>query len=320
MIDLSLSVEQREIIDSAVAVLEEHCPVSRLRSVGKPADVHPLLAEWGWFGVGLPEEMGGSNLGVAEETLLYLEAGRFLLSPTVLATTLAARLVESPLRSALVEGREHAAMVMLVGEESAYCFDRGDAQVLIAIDTNEISLFPATAFSGERISGLDESVVTEKGRLNACQRLAVETGHRGVLLTAAMLAGIAKASCDLAVDYAKVREQFGQPIGAFQAVKHRCADMALGAYAAEALVLTAAVAARDDVENSPFQIAAAARTAIVAARTNGASAIQVHGGMGFTAECAAHLYLKRSHLLSCLIGGLPTLQAWLFACPVPETK
>jgi len=317
MIDLSLSSQQREIVDGAVTLLRDQSPVSRLRRGSKPADVHGLLAEWGWFGVGLPEEMGGSNLGVAEEVVLYVEAGRFLLSPGVLATTLAARLADADLRAALLEGRQRAAMVMPAGEGAAYCFDRGNAQVLVTIAIDQISLFPAHAFKGEGVTGLDESVVLEKGSFDHNQRIALESSHRGVLLTVAMLVGIAKASCELAVEYAKVREQFGQPIGAFQAVKHRCADMAVSAYAAEAQLLMAAASALDDVENSPFQIAAAARTAIAAARDNVASAIQVHGGLGFTAECDAHLYLKRSHVLSRLVGGLQMQHAWLLACPAP---
>jgi alkylation response protein AidB-like acyl-CoA dehydrogenase len=207
---------------------------------------------------------------------------------------------------------------MARGEDVAYCFDRGQAAFLVMIEGNGTSLYSADAFSGELIAGLDETMPMEKGRLARQTCLARESGHRAVLLSAAMLAGIASAACDLAVEYAKTRRQFGQPIGAFQAIKHRCADMALRAFAAQAQVRMAAVSAADRLRNPPFQVAAAARSAIIAARTNCASAIQVHGGLGFTVECAAHLYLKRSHLLSELIGGAERQEAALLTCLAPE--
>lgn len=317
MIDLSLTDEQGEIVAAAAALLAQEAPVSRLRPGAAQPDVHLALAAWGWFGVGLPEADGGLGLSVADEALLYIEAGRVLLSPSILAASLAARMAAPALRADLLSGRRRAAMAMPAGDGRFYGFDRGEAEVLVTIDHELAGLYPADAFRGTPTSGLDESVTMETGRLDLDRRLAAEPGDRGVLLVAAMLAGIARASCDAAVAYAKVREQFGQPIGAFQAVKHRCADMAVQAYAAEAQVRLAATAARDDVEHAAFQIAAAARTAMTAARANGASAIQVHGGMGFTADCEAHLHLKRSHLLGQLIGGRAAQDAWLLACAAP---
>lgn len=312
MIDLSLTDEQREIVGSAEALLREQCPVSRLRPGQKPVDVHALLTDFGWFGLGLTEALGGSGLGIAEEALLFMEAGRFLLSPSILATTLAAKFADADLRAALLGGTARAAFVIAGPDGRAYCFDRVDAELLVAIGTSGISLYPASAFSGEAIAGIDETVVTERGRLGTGTQVAL--ADHAILLVAAMLAGMANAASALAVEYAKIREQFGQPIGAFQAVKHRCADMAIKAYAAEAQILMAAASAVDDARNAPFQIAAAARTAIAAARDNGASAIQVHGGMGFTVECGAHLYLKRTHVLSQLIGGRELQQERLLAC------
>jgi alkylation response protein AidB-like acyl-CoA dehydrogenase len=320
MIDLRLNDEQQAMVESVSALLTEQSPVARLRPAGARTDIHGQLAEWGWFGVGLPEAAGGLNLGPAGEALLYLEAGRFLLSPSILATTLAAKLVPADRRAQFLDGRQRAALVMMAGENVAYCFDRADAAVLVKIDLGEISLYPAEAFAGTRVAGLDETVVMEKGALDAKQRLASESGHRAGLLVAAMLAGIAKASCDLAVEYAKIREQFGQPIGAFQAIKHRCADMALNAFAAEAQLKMAAVWAAEEAESTAFQVAAAARTTITAALDNGASAIQVHGGMGFSAECDAHVYLKRAHLLSSVIGGLEKQDTWLLTCAAPEER
>lgn len=318
MIDLGLSDDQQQILDGAVRLLEEHSPVSRLRPSQKRADVHERLAEWGWFGIGLPGEQGGSNLGIVEEVLLYFEAGRFLLSPSVFATTVAVRLVDGDLRSSFLDGRQRAALVIPGHDGHSYCFDRGDASHIVVAELDKIWLAPVEAFSGAAIDGLDEAVFTEKGRLDASNTGGGEVSGHSNLLAAAMLAGIARASCDLAVEYAKVRQQFGQPIGAFQAIKHICADMGLSAYAAEAQVKVAAVTAADDPGNAQFETRAAALTAMVAARANCSSAIQVHGGIGFTAECDVHFYLKRAHLLERLLGGLGHQQRALMGLTFPK--
>jgi alkylation response protein AidB-like acyl-CoA dehydrogenase len=320
MIDLGLSQEQRDIAESASRLLREHSPISRLRQPGSPEDVQRMLAAWGWFAVGLPADAGGLGLTVAEEALLYLEAGQFLLSPSVLATTLAAGLVDEPLRVQLLDGSRRAALALPADGGSVYCLDRGQAAVVVMIDGDETAIYPSEAFAGEIVAGLDETLVLEKGELDGHARLAKEPGHRTLLLVAAMLVGTAKASSELSVDYAKTREQFGQPIGAFQAVKHRCVNMALQAFSAEAQLLMAAACTAEGTADAAFQTVAAAHSAINAARSNGAAAIQVHGGMGFTTECDAHLFLKRAHVLARLIGGAERQEASLLASAAPTKR
>ena len=121
---------------------------------------------------------------------------------------------------------------------------------------------------------------------------------------AAQLVGVAEATRDQAVDYAKVREQFGQPIGAFQALKHRCADMAVQAELAYAQTFLAGLFELHAQTDSVFQGAAARVLAGEAALDNARSAIQIHGAIGFTWECDVHWLLKRAHLLRQL-GGSP---------------
>lgn len=316
MIELGLSDEQRDIVEGAATLLAEYAPVARLRPSAAPVDVHRLLAEWGWFGIGVAEAAGGLGLGLAEEALLYGLGGEFLLSPQVLATTLAVPLVDGELRARLLDGRDRAAVAVAAGAsdrgdrcDNVYAFDLDGAAVVVLVAGDRVELYPAEAFGGEIVAGLDETVTLHAGRLDATRRLAATDGERAMLLVAAMLAGIAKATTALAVAHATTREQFGQPIGAFQAVKHRCADMAVAAFSAEAQVLMAAVSAADggllpNTADAAFQITAAAHVATRAARANAAAAVQVHGGMGFTAECDAHLFLKRAHVLTRLIGGL----------------
>ncbi len=317
MIDLSLSEEQRNIADGAATLLREHSPVARLHRRSKHDDVQQRLADWGWFAVALPEDVGGLGLTIAEEALLYLEGGQYLLSPSVLATSLAAGLVDPALQADLIAGRRPAALAIPADDGQVYCLDRGDASVIVMIDHGEMLVYAVEAFAGEAVVGLDESLSIERGRLDGRPALARAPSERMLLLVAAMLTGIAKASTELAVDYAKTREQFGQPIGAFQAVKHRCVNMGLLAFSAEAQLLMAAACAAEGRDEARFQIRAAVHSAINAARLNGAAAIQVHGGMGFTAECDAHFFLKRAHVLAQAIGGLEQHAIALLASAAP---
>jgi alkylation response protein AidB-like acyl-CoA dehydrogenase len=128
---------------------------------------------------------------------------------------------------------------------------------------------------------------------------------QGTILSAALAVGSAQAVTDLAVAYAKEREQFGRPIGSFQAVKHILADMAVRASVAQSAVYAAGVTYDDPSVGDPARAASAAKvTAGHAAVANGKGAIQVHGGMGFTWEVDAHLHLKRSWLLDTQFGSV----------------
>ncbi len=118
------------------------------------------------------------------------------------------------------------------------------------------------------------------------------------LLTAALCVGIAAATLDMAVAYAATREQFGRPVGSFQAVKHICADMLVRTELARVATQAAAVISEDPTAGDPIRAAAGANLlAVEAALENSRKCIQVHGGMGFTWEVPAHLYLMRARVL-----------------------
>ncbi len=127
------------------------------------------------------------------------------------------------------------------------------------------------------------------------------------LLVSAQLLGMAEAARDLSVDHAQTRHQFGKPIGAFQAIKHHCADMAVDAEMLSAQLDMAAIAVRDGRDDAAFQAAALRRLAPRVALFNTRTAIQVHGGIGFSAEADIHHYLKQAHVLSRLGGPAPML-------------
>jgi alkylation response protein AidB-like acyl-CoA dehydrogenase len=115
--------------------------------------------------------------------------------------------------------------------------------------------------------------------------------------------GISSAVLKMSVEYAKVRLQFGKPIGTFQAVKHRCSDMAIRTHAARAQTLFAGYHVESQMGDAVFQSAAAKSVATKAAKLNTADNVQNHGAIGFTLEHNAGLFARRAHMLEYALGG-----------------
>jgi alkylation response protein AidB-like acyl-CoA dehydrogenase len=152
-----------------------------------------------------------------------------------------------------------------------------------------VSIDPLTPFLRVDVSGGE---VFEREERRVAQAMA---------LTAALLSGIASQTAEMAVAYAKDREQFGRPIGSFQAVKHLCADAFVRAEVARAAVDRASVAL--DEPGDPRFVDGALLLASEYAIANAKTCIQVYGGMGFTWEADPHLYLKRAVVLASRFGG-----------------
>lgn len=313
--DLNRSEDQRRILDAADGLLDQSYPLSRLRT-SQSDDLGPLAA-FGAFSLALPEETGGAGFSAVEEALVHVALGRHVVTTRALATALAARLALSlsraDLASRFADGSLAACAAVRDGDaillfESAGAGDGAGPALLF--DGRELALVEPDTARAERLPGLGhgpdvlrvaDSSATVPGRTGDAGMLAAAD-----LLVSAQLLGIAEATRDLAVAYAQVRHQFGRPIGAFQAIKHRCADMALAAEAASSLLDFAAVAVAEARADAPFQVAALRRLAARAALENARACIQIHGGIGFSAEADAHHFLKRAHLLSRL-GGAPAL-------------
>jgi hypothetical protein len=126
--------------------------------------------------------------------------------------------------------------------------------------------------------------------------------RRAAVLAAAEAAGVAERALEMSVAYGKVREQFGRPIGSFQAIKHRCADMAVRAEVARSAVTFAAVALAEGLDDAPLAVHIAKTLATDAAIRNATDNVQNHGGIGYTWEAEPHLYLKRARLLEHVLG------------------
>jgi alkylation response protein AidB-like acyl-CoA dehydrogenase len=325
MIDLLPDSEQQQVLDSVQDFLAGEAPIARLRrpwSAGEPRDaaLWPSIAQQGWFGLGLPERHGGSGCGPVEEMLLLREAGRHLLSPALLATVLAAHVAlacDAPaVLDRILSGQLHVGIALALPDRRWQLLDASEESAVLAWAGEQLTLLPASAFAGrERAEGLDETVQVEFARggtqtpLAHCGQPLLQA--RAQLLAAALLVGIAEGARDLSVAYAKVREQFGKPIGSFQAIKHACVDMALRCEAARAQAAFASLALLHRPATAAFEVMAAKLLAAEAAIENGTRAITVHGGMGFTAECDAHHFLKRAHVASHIGGNARQMQAQL---------
>lgn len=310
IVDLTLTDDQSMIDDATRAFLRANLPVERLRDPasgggGAERAAWHAFRDLGLFGLGVPEALGGLGLGLPEEALVARALGVHLASPALVSQIAAPHLSETEaIRAALIAGTTRAAFANRRDAEAAHLLDAEGCDQVLLLDADGVRLLTRSAFGpAEPVASLDETAALARLAIADIRTVDSSAADRVSLLIAAYLTGLAQAATSMAVDYAGVREQFGQPIGAFQAIKHQCADMATRAAAADAQVFHAAVAFGHGL-NDRAEVAAASMLAASAALTNAQANIQIHGGMGFTAECDAHLFLKRAHLMAGLGGGL----------------
>lgn len=288
------------------------------------------LVELGWLGLHIDEEHGGSGFGLPELVVVVEELGRAVAPgpfvPTVIASAVIAKNGSAKQKSRLLPGLldgTRTAGVGLGGHlDVADGVVNGDAGIVLGAGLAELLLLAA----GEDVIVLERDragvVIDVPENLDPTRRSGrvrlenVAVGPDDVLtdarasalarartLLAAEAVGGASDCVDAAVEYAKVRQQFGRTIATFQAVKHHCANMLVAAESATAAVWDASRAAGEDEQQ--FQLAAAVAAALTfpAYARNAELNIQVHGGIGFTWEHDAHLHLRRALVTSALFGG-----------------
>ncbi|ULR51400.1 acyl-CoA dehydrogenase family protein [Streptomyces deccanensis] len=223
------------------------------------------LGAAGFFSLCLPEAKGGVGLGVPEAVVVFEEAGRALLPGPLVATHLAAgRVPGAATGEAVVTAVGGGGLVEWLDDADVVVGSVEGAVALRSVD-------PLTPL--HRVPGADP---------------AARLDDLFVLLTAAEQVGTAVRACEAAVQHARTREQFGRPVGAFQAVKHLCAELLVRVEVARVAVYAAAVTV------DPVDIAAARLLADEAAVRGARDSLQVHGGSGFTWEADVHLCLKRA--------------------------
>jgi alkylation response protein AidB-like acyl-CoA dehydrogenase len=191
----------------------------------------------------------------------------------------------------------HVADLILVAARSH------DEVALFAVEADAPGLEITPTLEMDRTSKTSTLVLNEvRASVVGGQEVLEEVLRRAAVGAAAEMLGAARRCMEMSVDYARVRHQFGQPIGAFQAIKHACADMLLEVENAHAATYYAAWALDAGVPDAPLAASVAKAHVNEAARKVCGSAIQVHGGIGFTWEYDLHLYVKRAKHLEPLYG------------------
>jgi alkylation response protein AidB-like acyl-CoA dehydrogenase len=279
------------------------------------------FAELGAFGVAVPEEFGGAGSTITDLLAMVDEAAAALVPGPLATTALATLVVDDPaVLEALVGGERSAGVAFESDITVAAGTATGTARFVLGADPAGVLVLPA----GDRwllVDGTADGVTiepleaTDFSRPLARVTLAsapaqhlTASPQRVTDLIATVLAaeaaGLARWLLDTANEYAKVREQFGKPIGSFQAVKHMCAEMLLRSQqAAVAAADAASAAAGDDAEQLSIAAAVAASIGIDAAKKNARDCIQVLGGIGITWEHDAHLYMRRAYAVAQFLGG-----------------
>ncbi len=316
-----------------IAISDEHLELSGvadafLSRTGALADARALLdapeetlpASWkevadlGWLGLHVPEANGGSGFGLAELVLVVEAMGGVVAPGPFLPTVWASAVVvacgtdaqRAELLPGLAEGSVRAAvglddatnLVLGAGLADLFLLPRGDDLVVATRDDVSLSV-PANTDATRRVGVVTLTTAPSADRILAGARAsAVQLGR---VLAAAEATGGAQACTTMASEYAKVREQFGRVIAMFQAVKHQAADMLVATQLATAATWDAA---RTEPGTPEFELAAAiaAAQALPAFVACAEKNIQLHGGIGFTWEHDAHIYLKRAVALAAVFG------------------
>lgn len=331
--DFDLSDDQLALRDGARELLDglaSAAHVRRFTDGDAPYDsaLWSAMVEQGWLGVALPEEQGGLGLGVVELAVLLEELGRHAAPvpylPTVLVARAAARAGLDADVAALVNGAAIGAVAwsrdpqavraervddawVLHGRPDPVPYASVADTVLVVAQTGDgPALFLVRQSDGARparqsaidltrpLAWLDLAATPAEfvGGVDAVGALLDD----GAALTAAEMLGGARAVLDMTVAYAKDRVQFGRPIGSFQAVKHRCADMLVDVEGMHSTAYWAAWALGAGDPDASVAASTAKSWCSDAAKRVMASGLQVHGGIGFTWEHDLHFFSKRSHL------------------------
>ena len=305
--DFDLTQEQKEIKTVARELLAARAPWAKVREAAERRRYDEALwaelVELGWPGIAVADEHGGQGLGAVELAVLVEELGYACAATPFLSTAAAAAAIQA---AGTDEQRARWLPGLAAGELTA------------GIGTRELAADAVGAGVVVLLDG-DEAVLVDSPRaepltmIDPTRRFATLSGEGTPLgpgaadrvraALAAELVGVCQRALDMTLDYVKNRRQFGVPVGSFQAVSHRCAHMLLHTESARSTAYYAAWAGDADPERLPEAAALAAAAAADGGREVTASAIQAHGGIGFTWEADVHWLYKRAQLDAALLGG-----------------
>jgi alkylation response protein AidB-like acyl-CoA dehydrogenase len=319
-VDFGFTDDQREIQRTARELLSDRARPERVREHAEAGrtdtELWRELCELGWPGIAVAEQLGGQGLGRIELSILCEELGRAVAPVPFLPSVLAATVIEaagSPGQRerwlpGLASGEITGALGVAHRGTAELVIGAVDAAVIVLVDGDRRARVIASPEAGvDAVASIDPT------RPAARVRAPEDTGEtlggdvpagldRGLVSVSSELVGVCDRALEMTIAYVKERRQFGVPVGSYQAVSHRCAQMLLDTEKARSTAAFAAWTAGSD----PGRLAEAAAMAKAAASDAGrevtASAIQAHGGIGFTWEADVHWLYKRAQVDTRLLG------------------
>jgi len=315
----TLTDDQQEIKRTAHDLLADRSGWERVRAAAEAGEYDGALwrevSELGWPGIAVAQEHGGQGLGAVELAVLLEELGYACAATPLLGSVLAATALEhagsDAQRERWLGGLAAGELRGALGGEGELIPDAAGADVVVVVDLAERT---ASVVEGDAVEAVDAIDPTRRhGRVaEGGEPLPGDAGpaiDRALAAVSAELVGLGQRGLDMSVEYVKERKQFGVPVGVFQAVQHRAAQMLLDAEGGRSAAYYAAWTADADPGKLPMAAAMAKAWASDAGRATASSAIQLHGGIGFTWEADVHWLFKRAQLDSAFLGGGATHRA-----------
>ena len=278
----------------------------------------PVLVDAGWVGLEVPEQFGGAGATFAEVAVICEEMGRAAstnsyLGSAVLAVGALKALQPSDTRDRLLSDVASGTIRVAVALEPLDFVPDADGADRVLVVTNDgiaepsVTVAPQPVVDGTRRLATvtaDGTAISEVLRFAGDTQAAVSRLlDRAAVAIACDSLGLSEAMLGATVAYAKVRYQFGRPIGSFQAVKHACADMQVAIAVSRQLVVAAVEAVAEDRPDAGVAAAMAKSYTCTSAVDIVGKAMQLHGGIGYTWESGIHVYLKRAALNRSLFGS-----------------
>jgi len=334
VIDFGFSEEQLALRDLARELFERESPPSRLRQLftqDEPRDdkVWRTMAEAGLLGITVPERHGGLGGDDVDLALVLEEAGRAALPEPFLETVaLAAPLLadfgtDAQLDEWLSRIASGEAIATVQPGGAPFVVDADIADLVIVEREGELHAVPADRIRSSRVESADRArrLFEVEADLDASTRMnggANEARIRGAVAVAGVLNGIAANLLDMSLDHVKSRTQFDRPVGSFQAVKHKLANVDVMVESSRASAWYAAYALTTRSPDLERAASVAKAGAAEAEHLANMEALQCHGGIGFTWEHDLHFWLKRGLALEPAYGSAAEHRARLGRTVVTE--
>lgn len=316
--DFDFSDEQREIKSTAHEFLGARFKPEHVRELAESDSPYSdedwkAISELGWPGIAIAEEHGGEGLGTVELIILLEELGYYCAPTPLISNAYAGAVIQAAGSDeqkaewlpGIASGEARGA-AELACDPDPILGAAGGASILVMASGNGAKLVKPEDAELERIDMIDTTRAYYRVKAEGGEDMPGDIAHAGSVgqvAVAAELVGVAQRALDMSVEYAKERQQFGRPIGAYQAVSHRLAEMLWAVEEARSLTYSAAWAADSDPDLLPIAASMAKARASDAAASVTHDAIQTLGGIGFTWEHDVHFLLKRARTMGQMMGS-----------------